>query len=123
MPIPNWRPGRNSWPARCRQRRSVSPRHSTLAGATFRRYDPYGFPVDLTADIARERGLSVDMAGFDVAMTQQRETARAAGKFGSATTMPAELAAHLVPTRFLGYEKLAEAGLEGVAFAQDGTLC
>jgi len=86
----------------------------------FRLYDTYGFPVDLTADIARERGLSVDMAGFDVAMTQQRETARAAGKFGSATTMPAELAAHLVPTRFLGYEKLAEAGLEVVALLKDG---
>src|SRR5690606_24417549 len=46
----------------------------------FRLYDTYGFPVDLTADIARERGLSVDMAGFQAAMEQQRQTARAAGK-------------------------------------------
>ncbi|MEG3193909.1 alanine--tRNA ligase-related protein, partial [Lysobacter sp. D1-1-M9] len=45
----------------------------------FRLYDTYGFPVDLTADIARERGLSIDMAGFDEAMEQQRRTARAAG--------------------------------------------
>ena len=86
----------------------------------FRLYDTYGFPVDLTADIARERGLSVDMAGFDAAMTQQRETARAAGKFGNATTMPAELAAQLSPTRFLGYDKLTEGGLEVVALLRDG---
>ncbi|MDQ3618290.1 MAG: alanine--tRNA ligase [Pseudomonadota bacterium] len=86
----------------------------------FRLYDTYGFPVDLTADIARERGLSVDMAGFDAAMTQQRDTARAAGKFGNTTTMPAELAAQLSPTEFLGYDKLTEGGLEVVALLRDG---
>ena len=86
----------------------------------FRLYDTYGFPVDLTADIARERGLSVDMAGFDVAMTRQRDTARAAGKFGNATTMSAELAAQLEPTQFLGYDKLTEGGLEVVALLKDG---
>ena len=43
----------------------------------FRLYDTYGFPVDLTADIARERGLVVDMAGFDKAMDEQRERAGA----------------------------------------------
>ena len=48
----------------------------------FRLYDTYGFPLDLTQDIARERDLTVDIAGFDAAMEQQRETARAAGKFG-----------------------------------------
>src|SRR5690606_4785610 len=61
----------------------------------FRLYDTYGFPVDLTADIARERGLSIDMEGFDAAMTRQRETARAAGKFGGTLTLPAELASQL----------------------------
>ncbi|MDR7134160.1 alanyl-tRNA synthetase [Lysobacter niastensis] len=86
----------------------------------FRLYDTYGFPVDLTADIARERGLSVDMDGFDAAMEQQRETARAAGKFGSSTTMPAELAAQLAPTQFLGYEQLADEGLEVLALLKDG---
>ena len=86
----------------------------------FRLYDTYGFPVDLTADIARERGLAVDMAGFDAAMTQQRETARAAGKFGGAATMSAELAAQLAPTRFLGYDSLTEGGLEVVALLKDG---
>src|SRR5690606_25713791 len=48
----------------------------------FRLYDTYGFPVDLTADIARERGLTIDQAGFDAAMEAQRERARAASKFG-----------------------------------------
>jgi alanyl-tRNA synthetase len=86
----------------------------------FRLYDTYGFPVDLTADIARERGLTVDMAGFEAAMAQQRETARASGKFGNATTMPAELAAQLAPTQFLGYESMAEDGLEVVALLRDG---
>src|SRR6187402_3874167 len=64
----------------------------------FRLYDTYGFPVDLTADIARERGLAVDMAGFEAAMAQQRDTARAAGKFSGGLTLPAELASKLAPT-------------------------
>ncbi|MCH7694774.1 MAG: alanine--tRNA ligase [Proteobacteria bacterium] len=55
---------------------------TTIAGEDiFRLYDTYGFPVDLTADIARERGLQLDMAGFDSAMTEQRKRARAASKF------------------------------------------
>ena len=49
----------------------------------FRLYDTYGFPMDLTADIARERGLTVDEAGFEHAMEAQRERARAASKFGA----------------------------------------
>src|SRR6266436_4735233 len=47
----------------------------------FRLYDTYGFPVDLTADIGRERGVRIDMAGFEAAMEQQRERARAASRF------------------------------------------
>ena len=86
----------------------------------FRLYDTYGFPVDLTADIARERGLSVDMAGFEAAMEQQRETARAAGKFTSTTGLPADLVAQLSPTVFLGYEQLDAGGLQVVALLKDG---
>jgi alanyl-tRNA synthetase len=86
----------------------------------FRLYDTYGFPVDLTADIARERGLSVDMAGFDAAMAHQREIARAAGKFGGGATLPAELASQLPPTQFLGYDLLAAEGLEVLALLRDG---
>jgi alanyl-tRNA synthetase len=88
----------------------------------FRLYDTYGFPVDLTADIARERGLSVDMAGFEAAMEQQRETARAAGKFGGGLTLPAQLAAQLPPTVFLGYERAETEGADArvVAILKDG---
>jgi alanyl-tRNA synthetase len=94
---------------------------NTIPGAdAFRLYDTYGFPVDLTADIARERGLAVDMAGFDAAMAQQRETARAAGKFGGGTTLPAELVAQLTPTEFLGYDTLTAGGLTVAALLKDG---
>jgi alanyl-tRNA synthetase len=86
----------------------------------FKLYDTYGFPVDLTADIARERGLVVEMAGFDAAMAQQRETARAAGKFGGGTTLSAELVAQLQPTEFLGYDALATGGVIVVALLKDG---
>ncbi len=48
----------------------------------FRLYDTFGFPVDLTADIARERGLTIDQAGFEAAMEAQREQSQAASKFG-----------------------------------------
>lgn len=86
----------------------------------FRLYDTYGFPVDLTADIARERGLTVDMAGFETAMEQQRETARAAGKFASGASLPADLVAQLQPTGFLGYEQLDAGDLRVVALMKDG---
>ncbi len=86
----------------------------------FRLYDTYGFPVDLTADIARERGMTVDMAGFDAAMEHQRGMARAAGKFGGGVQLPAELVATLSPTVFLGYEQLQADGLKVVALLKDG---
>jgi alanyl-tRNA synthetase len=92
-----------------------------IAGAdAFKLYDTYGFPADLTADIARERGLSVDMAGFEVEMEEQRRRAREAGTFGNKTSMPAELAAQLAPTEFLGYDRLTDGGLQVVALLRDG---
>ena len=89
-------------------------------GDAFRLYDTYGFPLDLTQDMARERGMSVDVAGFDAAMTQQKETARAAGKFGGGTQLPADLVAKLTPTRFLGYDALTAGGLQVLALLKDG---
>ncbi len=68
----------------------------------FTLYDTYGFPVDLTADIARERGLSVDEAGFEAAMDAQRERARAAGQFGVDYNDQLELKGE---TEFTGYEE------------------
>jgi len=71
----------------------------------FRLYDTYGFPADLTADVARERGLSIDQAGFDAAMEAQKERARAASKFGVAERESIKLSGK---TDFLGYETLSE---------------
>ncbi|HEL7631314.1 TPA: alanine--tRNA ligase [Stenotrophomonas maltophilia] len=89
-------------------------------GDAFRLYDTYGFPLDLTQDIARERDLTVDIAGFDAAMEQQRETARAAGKFGGGVTLPAELVATLTPTVFLGYDRLQAGDLTVLALLKEG---
>ena len=86
----------------------------------FRLYDTYGFPLDLTQDMARERGMSVDQAGFDAAMAQQKDAARAAGKFGGGVQLPAELVAKLAPTHFLGYDELESGGLRIVALIENG---
>ena len=95
--------------------------NGVIPGAdAFRLYDTYGFPVDLTADIARERDMTVDMDGFNAAMETQRETARAAGKFGGGVTLSADLVATLKPTVFLGYDRLQADGLSVVAVLKDG---
>jgi alanyl-tRNA synthetase len=86
----------------------------------FRLYDTYGFPVDLTADMARERGMGVDMAGFEAAMNQQREQARAASKFASSGSLSADVVASLSPTEFIGYEALESAALKVLAVLRDG---
>lgn len=85
----------------------------------FKLYDTYGFPTDLTADIARERGLSLDMAGFEQAMTQQKERARAASQFGTTQTLDVQIQGE---TDFCGYERLAEAA-NVVALYHDGEPC
>ena len=73
-----------------------------LDGATvFKLYDTYGFPADLTADVARERGLGIDQAGFEAAMEAQRERARAASRFG--VDLRADAAVDM-KTAFCGYD-------------------
>ena len=74
---------------------------SEISGeVAFKLYDTYGFPVDLTADVARERGLTIDMAGFDSEMNIQKERARKAGDFESKkSSVVIEN-----PTNFLGYD-------------------
>jgi alanyl-tRNA synthetase len=75
-----------------------------LDGATvFKLYDTYGFPVDLTADVARERGLGIDQAGFEAAMEAQRERARAASRFGVDLRDDASID---MKTAFCGYDGL-----------------
>src|SRR3546814_14010274 len=88
-----------------------------LDGQTlFTLYDTYGFPVDLTADICREREVQVDMDGFEVAMGHQRKQARAAGKFKAAEG----LSYSGVETRFEGYDHLESQG-KITALYVDGT--
>ncbi|SEW00127.1 alanine--tRNA ligase [Luteibacter sp. 329MFSha] len=86
----------------------------------FRLYDTYGFPVDLTADIARERDMRVDMEGFERAMGEQRARARAASNFGTKAQLPAEVASAVAPTIFTGYDDLDLADAKVVAIVRDG---
>jgi alanyl-tRNA synthetase len=92
---------------------------SVIPGETvFRLYDTYGFPADLTADVARERGLSIDQAGFDVAMEAQRVRARAASKFGAELRDSIKLSGK---TDFSGYDRLADGALV-TALIFDGAI-
>ena len=89
----------------------------TLDGETvFKLYDTYGFPVDLTADIAREREIGIDEAGFETHMQAQRERARDAGKFNVDYSAAIKVD---TPTQFLGYDSLA-ADTTIVGLYQDG---
>ncbi|WP_281984363.1 alanine--tRNA ligase, partial [Azonexus hydrophilus] len=81
----------------------------------FKLHDTYGFPLDLTADICRERNVTVDGAAFDAAMARQKEQARAAGKFKMATNL--EYAG--TETTFHGYESLDAKG-KVLALYKDG---
>ena len=81
----------------------------------FKLHDTYGFPLDLTADVCRERAVSVDSDAFEVAMARQKEQARAAGKFKLATNLEYEGP----PTSFHGYDTL-EAGANVLALYKDG---
>jgi alanyl-tRNA synthetase len=79
---------------------------SVIPGETvFKLYDTYGFPADLTADIARERGLTIDQAAFDVAMEAQRGRARAASKFGVELHETIKLSGK---TDFSGYDRVTD---------------
>jgi alanyl-tRNA synthetase len=73
----------------------------------FKLYDTFGFPVDLTADVARERGLTIDQARFDAAMEEQRRRSQEASKFGVDLQSDASLEAR---TLFRGYEGLSATG-------------
>lgn len=96
---------------------------NALAGGTqvlpgdvaFKLHDTYGFPLDLSNDVARERGVTVDEAGFKAAMEHQKNTARAAGKFKMDRALEYSGAANT----FTGYERLAESA-KIVALYADG---
>lgn len=90
----------------------------TLSGAAaFKLYDTYGFPLDLTADITRERGIVIDEDEFDEHMQAQRERARDAGKFDVDYSSVIQVEA---PTEFIGYDQLNDDNITIVALYQDG---
>ncbi|BET25112.1 alanyl-tRNA synthetase [Limnobacter thiooxidans] len=94
------------------------PAGGTLDGETaFKLHDTYGFPLDLTADVCREREMSVDEAAFDEAMGKQKQQARAAGKF----KMDADLAYSGVATEFKGYDALELSNAKITAIYVNGT--
>ncbi len=94
------------------------PEGGKLDGDTaFKLHDTYGFPLDLTADVCREREFSVDDAAFDAAMEKQKQQARAAGKF----KMDADLVYSGVSTDFKGYEQLDVANATITALYVNGT--
>jgi alanyl-tRNA synthetase len=83
----------------------------------FRLHDTFGFPLDLTADVCRERGVTVDADGFEVAMQKQRDQARAAGKFKVAQGLDYKGK----PTQFHGYDSLKHEGAKVTALYVDGS--
>ena len=91
-----------------------------IPGATvFTLYDTYGFPSDLTNDIARERGLTLDMQGYEAAMEAQRERARAASKFGMDYNAGANIGGK---THFTGYNNFEDHGRVRAVLV-DGNQC
>ena len=90
----------------------------TINGETaFRLHDTFGFPLDLTADVCRERNVTVDAAGFELAMQKQRDQARAAGKFKVAQGLEYSGKS----TQFHGYDTLKHEGAKVMALYVDGS--
>ena len=91
-----------------------------LSGAAaFKLYDTYGFPLDLTADITRERGITINEDEFDEHMQAQRERARDAGKFDVDYSSVIQVQ---TPTEFIGYEQLVDDNVNIIALYQEGAL-
>ncbi|QYR23432.1 alanine--tRNA ligase [Paenibacillus sp. sptzw28] len=89
----------------------------------FKLYDTYGFPFDLTEDYASERGMTVDRTGFDRAMEQQRDRARAARQdTGGMNVQGGPLADFTDKSEFIGYEALTTEGAAVVAIVLENTL-
>ncbi len=94
------------------------PAGGTLSGElAFKLHDTFGFPLDLTGDVCRERGFAVDSAGFDAAMNAQKEAARSAGKF----KMDKAISYDGVKTQFQGYEHLHISDAKVLALYVDGS--
>src|SRR5439155_3360426 len=105
--------GKRRYFLRSRWRQILRSRPIIPASAAFKLYDTYGFPLDLTELMARERGLTVDVAGFEKLMDQQRQRARKAQKKETIAVEAGESKG--LPTKFLGFDFLeTEAVVETV---------
>ncbi|HET8579754.1 MAG TPA: alanine--tRNA ligase, partial [Nitrospiraceae bacterium] len=92
----------------------LKAKQKTIPGQKlFELYDTYGYPLDLAADSARDKGLTLDLEGFQAALAEQRERARKGAGFETVKVRPvlAELVGRIVPTRFVGYERLEAEGM------------
>jgi alanyl-tRNA synthetase len=85
----------------------------------FKLYDTYGFPLDLTQDVAREHGLSVDESGFNKCMLEQKKRSKSTGSFAQSNQLPAEIVAKITATDFTGYNSLTDE-VKVVAMIKDG---
>jgi alanyl-tRNA synthetase len=90
---------------------TVSQKREISGETAFRLYDTYGFPKELTAEIAQERGFSIDLTGFEQEMTLQRERARAAQKFGGGTKKTNYGQLGISTAHFVGYDKLSHSSV------------
>jgi alanyl-tRNA synthetase len=101
--------------------KAAGERSGQIDGETaFLLYDTYGFPLDLTQDIARENALTVDEEGFNQEMAKQKERGRSSGKFAQQAQISTEAINNLSPSQFLGYEDLETAGATIAAILVEG---
>ncbi|MBI3087630.1 MAG: alanine--tRNA ligase, partial [Candidatus Omnitrophica bacterium] len=96
--------------------------HSTISGTeAFKLYDTYGFPLELTVEIAQEQGVTVERSGFEAALKTQQERSRAASQFGGAVFTPTTLTLKNVPrSEFVGYDTLQTDTVVKGIWKQDG---
>ena len=100
-------------------------KESVIPGETaFKLYDTYGFPLDLTADIARERGMTIDVDGYEQAMQKQRAQAKAASQFksGGAEKLDLDAAGVNQNTEFNGYDQLSDQATVQALFVEGGSV-
>jgi alanyl-tRNA synthetase len=100
-------------------------KESVIPGETaFKLYDTYGFPLDLTADIARERGMTIDVDGYEQAMQKQRAQAKAASQFksGGAEKLDLDAAGVKQNTEFNGYDQLSDQATVQALFVEGGSV-
>ena len=103
------------------QRDETKIRMRITGEAAFKLYDTFGFPVEITSEIASSRGFEVDLEGFEHEMDKQREKARSANKFGGGEKASAKFTGDFEPTRFTGYAGLKESTrVAGIIVANEG---